>query len=980
MIASNKLGQTSLWRYGVSGDLPIVLVRMGDMGDLNLARQLLDAHTYLRSKGLEFDLLLLDEQAVTYVHELHRALQEMARNSDARDMLDKPGGVFVLKAKQGQEDDRALLQAAARVVFVGDRGLLGDQLDRTEKNPVLPPPLTPSREPISHHDADAVLPNDLLFPNGLGGFTSDGREYVVLVRNQSPPDVRRNGKTHAEPVPHAVLPPAPWINVIANPSAGVIASESGIGYSWTVNSQANRLTSWSNDPVLDPPAAVVYLRDEATGQYWTPAPRTVPSPSATLVRHGQGYTTYERNSHGLSHEMTVFVPPDDPVTIILLKVRNLGDKARKISATFYADLVLGTNRETSSMHVVTEQDADTGAILARNHFPDDFGSRIAFFATDRRPRTLTTDRGEFLGRNGSPAAPAALKRLELSSRAVAGVDPCAAIQAKFELGPDAETEVIFFFGESEDFQSAHELIRRYREPGLARASLEEVRKRWDEILSRVQVRTPNAAMDVLVNRWLLYQVLSCRVWARSALYQSGGAYGFRDQLQDVMALAVADPQVTHDQLIRAASRQFLEGDVQHWWHPPTGRGVRTRISDDYLWLPFVTIHYIYTTGDESILDQLVPYLKAALLKTGQEEDYGLPTVAEEKESLYEHCVRSLEHGMDRGIHGLPLMGTGDWNDGMNRVGSEGKGESVWDAWFTLSILPKFAEVAQKRGDATRASWCRDRAEELRKSVDENAWDGEWYLRAYFDDGTPLGSSQNDECQIDSIAQSWAVLSGQADAKKASTAMDSVAARLVKRKEKVILLFDPPFDGGKLHPGYIKGYVPGIRENGGQYSHAAVWVVAAEAKLGRGEQAMALFDLLNPILHGDSPESVAKYKVEPYVMAGDVYGRPPHEGRGGWTWYTGSASWLYRVALESILGFRLRGDSLEIAPCVPKSWTDWELVYRHKSSTYRIGVTNPDGLERGVREVIVDGQAVQGRTIALVDDGGEHQVHVVMGPV
>jgi cyclic beta-1,2-glucan synthetase len=637
-------------------------------------------------------------------------------------------------------------------------------------------------------------------------------------------------------------------------------------------------------------------------------------------------------------------------------------------------------RDQAPMQVLTELDSETGALLARNPYRNDFADRVAFADVDHRPRTVTADRREFLGRLGSVAAPAALKRTGLSGTVGAALDPCAAIQTKFDLGPGEEKEVIFLLGEGGDLDLARGLLRRYRDPRQVQATLEEVKSRWDQVLGAVQVRTPDAGMDLLLNRWLLYQVLSCRVWGRSAFYQSGGAYGFRDQLQDLMSLVYGEAAEARAHLIRSASRQFVEGDVQHWWHPPLGRGIRTRFSDDFLWLPFVTYHYVTTTGDTSILDERVRYIEGPALKPGQEESYFIPSPSENTATLYEHCLLALENGWKLGAHGLPLMGTGDWNDGMNKVGAEGKGESVWDAWFQITILHQFAELAAERGDSAQAATLQQRAESLREAVETTAWDGAWYRRAYFDDGTPLGSSQNDECQIDSLAQTWAVISGAGDPERARRAMRSVEERLVRSDDGLILLFTPPFDLGPLQPGYIKGYVPGIRENGGQYTHAATWVALATAIQGHGRRAVELWDMLNPIHHSSSPEKMARYKVEPYVIAADIYGRPPHTGRGGWTWYTGSASWFYRVGLEAILGFRLRGNRLRVDPCIPPDWPGYEVKFRHKTATYRIVVENPKGIERGVERLTLDGQAVAGEDIPLADDGREHELVVLMGEI
>ncbi len=773
--------------------------------------------------------------------------------------------------------------------------------------------------------------------------------------------------------------------MVANPSFGFVITEAGAGYTWAGNSQSNRLTPWSNDPVCDPPGEALYLRDDAEGETWSVTPLPLGRGAALRVRHGQSYTAFEQQSRELRQELLLFVPPEDPVKVIKLTVRNQGRRTRRLTATFYAVWVLGTVRENTAMHLVTEVDRQNGALLARNAFNPDFGTQVAFADVDARPRGYTTDRTEFLGRNGSLAAPAGLQRSKLSGTTGAALDPCAVLQTSFILEPDEERTVTFFLGQAETSEQAGRLLEKYKAPGRLDQAFQEVLDRWDGVLTAVQVHTPNPALDVLLNRWLLYQVLSCRFWGRTGFYQSAGAYGFRDQLQDVLALVYAAPAETRAHILRAASRQFAEGDVQHWWHPPKGAGVRTRFSDDFLWLPFAVCQYVTITGDIAILDEQVPFLKAPPLRPDQEDDYRVPEPSDETASLYEHCLRAVDHGCRFGVHGLPLMGSGDWNDGMNRVGSGGKGESVWNGWFLLSIFRDLLPLMEERGDGPRAERYRAEAERLRQSLEEHAWDGRWYRRAYFDDGTPLGSADNAECRIDSLPQSWAVISGAACPERARQAFDEMFERLVRSDEQIIKLFTPPFgqtsevsktSEASLEPGYVKGYVPGIRENGGQYTHAATWVVKAAAMLGRGTTAERLLSLLNPIEH-TTPQKVERYRVEPYVLAGDVAGESPHTGRGGWTWYTGSAGWLYRVALEDILGVRRRGERLYIEPCVPAAWRKYTVTLRHGGSTYHIEVRNPDGGEHGVRRLSIDGQTVQAGCIDLIDDGKAHQVHVTV---
>jgi cyclic beta-1,2-glucan synthetase len=977
-LAANRLGQEALWRFGISGDRPIVLARFENADQLRLVQELVAAHAYLRTKGLEFDLVFKSEEPGGYEEGLRKQLISLVRAKGSADRMDQPGGIFVLKAAVMPDDERNLLLAAARVVLMGDRGSLASQLDRTEWQHPLPAPLAASPDRVKWDDEPVRLPADLKFANGLGGFTPDGREYCLLIAGHDLPHKSGNGQPKPPPVVYPRLAPSPWSNVIANPDFGFLVSESGSGYTWSGNSQTNRLTPWSNDPVSDPPGEVVYLRDEESGEIWCPTPLPVPSPAPTLVRHGQGYTTFQRNAQGLCHELTLLVPPADPVKLIRLRIQNVSEQRRKLSATYYATWVLGPARDVTAMHIVTEIDPETGALLARNAFRTDFGARVAFVDVDRRPRTVTGDRAEFVGRHGSMMAPAAMARDGLSGSTGETLDPCAAVQTAFELEPGAEIVIVFLVGEADGPDAARQLIRHYTEEGQALRVLRNVQTQWDAVLETVQVRTPEPALDLLFNRWLLYQVLSCRLWGRSAFYQSGGAYGFRDQLQDVMALFHTAPHEARAHLLRAAGRQFPEGDVQHWWHPPAGRGIRTRIADDPLWLPFVTSRYVVATGDRAILDETVPYLQAPLLRSDQDDDYGLPGISTESGSLYDHCARAFEKTHRLGVHGLPLMDHGDWNDGMNKVGSKGKGESVWLAWFQITCLEEFSQLSESRGDHGRTASWREWANALRVAVEQSAWDGGWYRRAYFDDGTPLGSAQNDACAIDSIAQSWGVISGAAEPARARQAMNAVDERLVRHDDRLILLFTPPFDNTALNPGYIKGYVPGVRENGGQYTHAAVWVMQAAALLGEGRSAFQLLQILSPILHAQDLEGLERYRVEPYVIAGDVYSRSPHVGRGGWTWYSGSAGWYYQATLESILGFHHAGDRLAFQPCIPPEWSQFEITYRFRSATYSIIVENPTGAESGVTAVWLDNELQAGNGISLADDNSSHVVRVVIG--
>ena len=961
-LAANRKGQSSLWRFSISGDYPILLVRMNTTEDLVLVQQALQAHIYWRTRGIKIDLVILNQQGTTYGQELRGQLQRVLVRQNSEDWFNRRGGIFTLYADQLSEADRVLLETAARVVLDGTQGSLARQLQALHKS-VTPLPAFIAMPDTSSPEATTpiVRPHDLIFDNGLGGFSADGREYVIYLE-----------------LDHWT--PAPWINVIANPDFGFTVSETGAGYTWFGNSSENRLTPWSNDPISDPPGEAIYLRDEETAEVWSPTPLPCRAAAPYLIRHGAGYSIFEHNSHGLAQRLRLFATAEAPVKVLQLRLENRWAHTRRITATFYAEWVLGVTRDSAQQYVVSDYDNEHQALLARNGYNAEFGERVAFVAASQPLHGLTADRTEFLGRGGNVRKPAALDRIGLASVVEPGLDPCAAVQLHIDLRPGEAQEIFFLIGEGADRADALQLIEHYQKAEQIAAAWDQVNVGWDKVLETVQVQTPDPAMNLLLNRWLLYQTLACRVWARSAFYQSSGAFGFRDQLQDSMALIHAAPQLARAHILQAAQFQFDAGDVLHWWHPPSGRGVRTRFSDDLVWLPFVVAHYVTATGDEPILDENISFRTGAPLQPGEAERYDQYAPAPESYTLYEHCRRALEKGTTAGVHGLPLMGSGDWNDGMNRVGIEGRGESVWLGWFLCATLTRFAKVCEDRGYQTQATAYRQRAAELSQALEASAWDGAWYRRAYYDDGTPLGSGVNKDCQIDSIAQSWAVLSGASDPGRATQAMAAVADRLVRQSDQLVLLLTPPFDQTLRDPGYIKGYPPGIREHGAQYTHAAMWAVWAFAELGQGDRAEALFRLLNPIYHSDTPDKVARYMVEPYVIAADVYSASSHVGRGGWTWYTGSSGWMYRVGLEAILGIRRMGKTLQIDPCIPKTWASYQVTYRVGETTFQISVENPTGVNRGVKQIKLDGNVLNGNAVPLLEDGGQHQVNVMLGAV
>jgi len=956
-----RRGQQSLWSLGVSGDHPIMLASIDTADGLPSVRQLLQAHHYWRLKGLTSDLVILNERPPSYLQELNDAITETVMASTESGLLDRPGGVFVRRTDLISAEDLALLRAMARMQVVCDGVGLGSLLEFPDEegyvgHPEAPVPPRYARRLSGPRPAPRT--DDPRITNGYG-FFNDAGEYELHLTGTE-------------------LPPAPWANVIANPRGGFLVTESGSSCTWAENSFFYRLTPWHNDPVRDPCSDSIYLRDDDTGDVWTATPAPIREMTPYIVRHGFGYSVFDHRHDEVHTELRVGMAADEPVKIAHLLVTNAGATAKRLTVTGYVEWVLGVSRDLTQSYLHTSYDTETHALFGQNFFDEQWAGQIAFLAMSGEVASFTGDRREFIGRNGTPARPAALSRAGLGEAVGQLVDPCGALQQSLTIPAGETREVIVLLGAAGSVDDVRTLIRKYQTVDTARTELERAVEAWRRRLGVVRVRTPDADFDRIQNGWLLYQALSCRMWGRTALYQSSGAYGFRDQLQDSMAFLYAEQGVAREHILRCAHRQFVEGDVQHWWHPQTGRGVRTRISDDLVWLPYVVCHYVEVTGDTALLDEVVPYITMRELAPDEQEVYDQPQQSDQTGSVYDHCVRALRRACTAGRHGLPLIGGGDWNDGFNRVGIGGQGESVWLAWFLIVTLERTAAVADARGDHATATEFRERSARYTQAVETSSWDGEWYVRAYYDDGYPLGSSRSDEAKIDSIAQSWALLSGAAQPARATTAMASLDAQLVREDAQLIMLLTPAFDHTSHDPGYIKGYLPGVRENGAQYTHAATWAVWATVLAGRGTRAFELFRMLNPLTHSGDAAAVERYKVEPYVVVADLYTAESHLGRGGWTWYTGSASWLYRAGLEAILGFTRRADTLRMNPCIPAAWDGFEVEYAHGSATYHVVVRNPDHVERGVATVTLDGAAVGDGTVPLADDGRRHEVVVTMG--
>mgnify|MGYP005834658999 CR=1 FL=1 len=962
IMSKNKKGQDGLWAYGISGDLPIVAAIVQDRDDIGLVEWALRAHEYWRIKGVKTDLVFIIQDEGSYTQPLRELVTDTIISSHEREVLNIRGGVFILSSDAMPEEDRILFSTVASIIIKDNPEQICKMLDECSRYPENR--MYAGIKELENNKTKTVytrkmMNKELRYFNGIGGFGSKADKYIIILRENQ-------------------TTPLPWCNVVSNGKFGFLTSESSMGFVWSENSRENKLTPWSNDPVSDYPSEVMYLRNDKTGEYWSVTPMPVRQKEDYMIIHTYGYTVYEHESCGLRQHLLVYTASNDAVKINMLKIYNTEDEEKDISIFYYAKPVLGVSDKKTSPFIVSEYDTDNKVLLLMNAYNAAFQGRVMFIDCSEDEISYTANEAEFVGYGETLSEPNAMYYDKLSNTSGTGYDPCAAIQVKIKIKPKERKKIVFLLGQGKTRQEAISLATRYKNINLCVEEFVKVKQNWSEILDKIQVNTPDDSMDILLNGWLLYQVISCRLWARSAFYQSGGAFGFRDQLQDVMALVYTRPDIARNQILLHASRQYVEGDVQHWWHNEEGKGIRTRYSDDLLWLPYVTADYIENTQDYSILHEIAGYLESPPLKDGEDERYEVPIISAQRSNIYEHCIRAIERALKFGEHGIPLMGSGDWNDGMNTVGNKGKGESVWLGWFLYAVLDKFKEICRYMNDNNRYEKYTAVMQEIAKSIENSAWDGSWYRRAFFDDGKPLGSAQNAECKIDSISQSWAAISGAGKPARIKEAMKAVENYLVDRDENIIKLLTPPFDSSDIEPGYIKGYVPGVRENGGQYTHAAVWVVLAFAKMGMGDKAHELYHMINPVNHSRTQLECWRYKTEPYVMCADVYAIHPHEGRGGWSWYTGAAGWMYRVGMEHMLGIKKRGNMIYVDPCIPKEWDEYEVKYQYGSSVYNICIKNPNGVSKGVKSICIDGKIIEGNSFMLENDGAQHAVHVEMG--
>lgn len=935
-----------------------VVVAIGDAGDIPLVRQLGLAQQYLAVRGINIPVLVLNKLAGFQGDRLDERLADTIHalnwlgNQNVRPDID------IIRTIDLNEVALRQITRTARVVLDGADGSLWHQLTG-----MVPLSAGLEREILKLAKPDNIMRSikspEPEFATVYGGFIDQGRAYRM----------ERTGTTPT---------PAPWSNVIAGPTFGTLVTETGAGFTWAGNSQGYRLTPWRNEPLQDRPGELIYVHNIERGTVWSPQILAA-SGSATTI-HRPGASTLTGAYEGVDYELTIFVPitASVPVRIHMLKLSSSDGSTHKLRVTTAIELVLGDIAEHTQQTLSTRWDDLSQALVIGHQGVHSGSGRVAFSAHDVPVYDFTGDRSEFMGPVRGMELPGGLSSEHLSERTGGDLDAMAVIRSDVELTPAEPITFHGFLGSVEDVSQVADVLAIVRQPGSVGQLLAKAESWWADLSGAIQISTPSRQTDIMVNTWLPYQVLSGRIWGRTGYYQSSGAFGYRDQLQDGLALVYGAPAITRQLIIQAAGHQFIEGDVQHWWQPETTLGLRTRMSDDRLWLPYITARYIESTGDYAILDQKVPFLKGRTLREGELEAYYEAQVSSDIGTILEHCCRAIEVSAVFGARGLPIIGTGDWNDGFNRVGVEGKGESVWLAWFMAIALQDVAGfVARQDANSPAPDRYREMARTLLHNVEFNAWDGQWYQRAFYDDGTPLGSHASDEAKIDVLAQAWAVMAG-GDHERARTATASAVKYLVDSRHKLVSVLTPAFDHGVKNPGYIKGYMPGIRENGGQYTHGSLWLPMALARQGDPETAVRLLEMMNPIAHTSSREAADRYVVEPYVMAGDVYSLKGHEGRGGWSWYTGSAGWMYRIWLQEILGLKVSGDQLLVEPNIPASWSGYELTYRFGTATYAISIKNPQRAQRGIHSRNLDGRPTDSGAITMIDDGRMHTVDILLG--
>lgn len=956
-ISKNKHSQEELWKYGISGDLPIVLVRIKNIDNISVVGEMLKAYEYYKTKNIKFDLIILDEEKNSYEKYLRDAIFKEIANHQLSYLLNK--GIFLIEDKE----DLDLFLLRANFIIDSNRGSIRNVLNELEEDY-----LYSVKDIAQEKKENIVKPNfeninnyfnvqNLKYYNQYGGFSEDGSEYRIKQNIENPI-------------------PAIWSHVMSNEKFGTLVTNNMGGFTWSKNSRLNRITAWSNNSIDDEPSEIIYIKDKDLMESWSVGKLPKPDDNEYSVIYGFGYAKYYHSSCGITQEAEVFVPTKDSVKVNILNLKNTTQDKRNLSIVYYIKPVLNEDEIKSNGYINLDFNKNANLVSIENLYGNGL-SKTSFVASSEPIKSYTGNKVSFIG-NGSIKEPESLNKISLTNENALGNNSCVAIEIDVTIYPYENKEISLILGEGETKLEVQDLVYKYSDVKKCKKELLDVKDFWKNKISKIQVKTPAESMNIMLNGWLLYQTIACRLWAKSAFYQSGGATGFRDQLQDILCLKYIEPEVTRKQILKHCVHQFIDGDVEHWWHEETNRGIRTRFSDDLLWLPYVVAEYIKTTQDTEILKEEVAYINGNTLKDDENENYDIHLTSDIKESVFQHCIRAIEKSLDFGENGMPKIGSGDWNDGFSKVGIKGKGESVWLGFFLYTVLSEFIEIMENMNDES----VKDKIEkyegikqELKKSLNTAGWDGRWYKRAFMDDGNILGSIENEECRIDSISQSWSVISNAGDNDKKYISMESLENHLVDRETGIIKLLDPPFEKSDLEPGYIKMYLPGVRENGGQYTHAAIWAIIAETLLGFGNKAYEYYRMINPIEHAKTAEEANKYKVEPYVIAADVYGSSNLVGRGGWTWYTGSSSWYYRAGIENILGLKIEKGKLKIDPCIPSDWREYSIQYKYKSTLYNIKVKNLSEKNTGVEKIFINGK--EEKEIPLLDDGRIYEIEVLL---
>ena len=961
-IPKQRYNQSELWKYGISGDLPIILVKIKDINDSYVVKEALKAYEFFRTKNLETELVILDEEKHSYENYVREEIEGIVLNSQMAYLKNIKGGIFEISKNEIDKQDLNLLNFVAAIVIDGSKGGIKNALKDMEDEYL-------EKYKEIGKEADSIIieqensenidilqnKENLKYYNEYGAFSEDGKEYLIKVNKEN-------------------RLPTVWSNIMANKKFGTLVTENMGGYTWHRNSRLNRITSWENQANFDIPSEVIYLKNLDSKKTWSLGLNPMPDEKNYNVIFGFGYTKYIHKNDGLEQELEIFVPPEDSLKVEILKLKNTTLNRKKIKIVYYIKPVLGEDEIKTNGYINLKYDSNNNIICAQNLYNSDFPNDVIYVSNSEKIKSYTGDKSFFIG-NGSISNPEGLKKTSLNNENSLGKKTCIAYEVEVEIESLAEKEIIFTLGAEESILDSKNMAYKYNKIQNCKQELEKVKSGWKDLLSNLQVETPLESLNIILNGWAIYQTIQSRLIARTGFYQSGGAYGFRDQLQDTLCLKYLDPEILKKQILKHSRHQFVEGDVEHWWHDETERGIRTKFSDDLLWLPYLTCEYIEFTGDYTILDEVTPYIKGKTLAENEDERYDKYSQTDESYSIYDHCIKAIEKGLNFGEHGLPKIGSGDWNDGFSNVGPKGRGESVWLGFFLYNVLSKFIPLCKTKDDVDLAEKYEQIKNNLKRALNTNGWDGRWYKRAFMDDGNTLGSMENDECRIDSIAQSWSTISNAGDNDKKYISMESLENHLIDRENGIIKLLDPPFEKGKLNPGYIKAYVPGVRENGGQYTHAAVWVIIAEALLGFGDKATELYRMINPIEHARTKDSSNKYKVEPYVIPADIYGASNLAGRGGWTWYTGSSSWYYKAGIEYILGLKIKEGIMSIEPCISKDWEEYSMKYKWKNSIYNIVVKNPNRKNNGVEKVIVNGIETENKI--KLEDNGIYNIEVIL---